>query len=281
MCNPIEAPLRSLFERLTLLNGFLHVLDAQSKTVLSTLRRHEESGAVELPPVWYASRILLEDIADIPNDLWRRFAATPHTFLINATNAEEEFNAISETINLFLVSQAYESFETFLLDTVAHLHFAQPDTADDRKKRKWEKRNGPTASLDNWKAYVRDIYRGKNNMPLLNWIGTLAPDLLQVEDKNTLQMPLRRWFATASEIRHAATHSSGLVKDDRFKPLPPLEQKLLLACFPVLAVDNGHALHLDIKSAGKALEVFHNYAYAIHKSLSIAYTVTPAYSDAP
>jgi len=283
MSNPIEKPLQNYFQRLTTLNGVLHVIKSQSEIALSRLKRHESDAAQALP-IWYGSRVLLEDIGDIPSDLWRRFRPTEHVFVIHHEDAEEAFADILERINLFIVSQAYEAYETFLFDSVAYLHHSQPATADKRKLKEWaNKGNGYPSTVEDWCRYVRgrDTYRGKNNSKLLRWIRNLAPQVEKVENEkqNTLRVNLQDWFAAATEGRHAATHSNGLVKTERVRLLSRQKQAVLRSYFAGVNSPDGYVLHLDTESAGRALQVFHSYAYAIHKSLSIEHDQVPAYAS--
>lgn len=277
MSNPIEKPLQNYFQRLTTLNGVLHVIKSQSEIALSRLKRHESDAAQALP-IWYGSRVLLEDIGDIPSDLWRRFRPTDHSFVIHPEDAEEAFADILERINLFIVSQAYEACETFLFDSVAYLHHSQPATVDENKLEKWDKKNSHPSTLEDWRRYVRATYRGKNNRKLLCWIRHLAHKVAEIEKQNTLRMNLKDWFTAASEVRHAATHSTGLIKTERFRLLSKQEQAVLRSCFPGVDDPDGYDLHLNTKSVGRALIVFHNYAYAIHKGLCIKYGYIPAYA---
>lgn len=278
MTNPIAQPLESFFARITLLNGTLQVVESQSSTTLSLLREYESDPTSQPPPFLYGSRVLLEDIGVIPGDRWRRSKPTEHRFLVKSEDVETEFQRVSETVNLLLVAQGYEAFETFMLDSVAYLHCAVRGSADPEKLRKWEGKYSPAVSLEDWQAYARWGYRGRNNGPLLDWIATLAPDVEVIEESNTLQMPLRRWFAAATEVRHAAIHSSGLVKADTLADLDPLVRNLLMVAFPGVSTSGGYVLHLSKDSVRHALEAFHNYGYAIHKGLSVKNGFQPAYS---
>lgn len=278
MNNPIEKPLHDYFQRLTTLNGVLNVIKSQSEIALSRLKRHKSDAAQTLP-IWYGSRVLLEDIGDIPSDLWRQFRPTEYAFVIYHEDAEEAFAEILERIDLFIVSQAYEAYETFLFDSVAYLHYSEPSTADKKKLEKWDKKNSHPCSLEDWRNHTRGTYRGKNNRELLCWIRHLAPQVEKVETGNTLGMDLKEWFAAASEVRHAATHSNGLIKTESVGRLSNDAQAVLRDQFPGIDTADGYHLHLDTKSARETLQVFHNYAYAIHKSLSLKYGHVPAYAS--
>ena len=279
MDNPIEKPLHDYFQRLTTLNGILYVIKSQSEIALSRLKRHESDAAQSLP-IWYGSRVLLEDIGDIPSDLWRRFRPTKDVFVIHHEDAEEAFADILEHINLFIVSQAYEAYETFLFDSVAYLHYSEPATRTDKKRlEKWDKKNSHPSSLEDWRNYARGTYRGKNNRELLCWIRRLAPQVEKVETGNTLGMNLQDWFEAVSEVRHAVTHSNGLIKTENVGRLSSDAQAVLRNQFSGIDTADGYHLHLDTKSAREALQVFHNYAYAIHKSLSLKHGHVPAYAS--
>lgn len=278
MSNPVEEPLDGFFNRITALDGVLNVIKSQSSIALSTLKRHESNNPQTLPKIWLGCRVLLEDIGDIPDDRWRRFHPTDHVFVIRSEDAEQAYADILERINLFVVSQAYEAYETFLLDSVAYLHCAAPATVDKRKQKKWGEKHGPLSTKEQYRQYVRGTYRGKNNSKLLSWIRKLASQVEGVEKHNTLTMDLQDWFAATSEVRHAATHSYGVVKAERMRHLSEQQKAILRSRFPGVDGPDGYVLHLDTKSAERALGTFHNYAYAIHKSLSIEYGFPPAYA---
>jgi len=278
MSNPIEKPLQNCFERLNTLNGALHMIKSQSDIALSRLKSHVSDKAQER--LLYGSRLLLEDIGNIPSDLWRQFHPTNYVFVVRGKDLEQAFADIIEHMNLLIVSQGYETFETFLFDSVAYLHYAQPATANSKKLEKWvNKGNSYPSTLEDWSQYVRAKYRGKNDRDLLSWIRRLASHVSEVEKQNTLRMDLREWFAAVSEVRHAATHSKGLIKREKGNSLSTVGQAILRSQFPGMESTNGYDLHLDTKSSGRALEVFQDYAYAIHKSLSIEYDQVPAYTS--
>ena len=92
---------------------------------------------------------------------------------------------------MLVVSQAYEAYETFLLDSVACLHHAKPDTVHKKEQEKWSKKCGPLSTKEQYRRYVRYTYRGKNNSDLLSWIRELAPQVEKIERHNTLTMNLR------------------------------------------------------------------------------------------
>ena len=272
--NPIEKPLDDCLQRLTTLNGVLHVIKSQGNITLARLKNHGSNNTL-----LYASKLLLEDIGTIPDDLWRQFSSTGHDFVVRGEDVERTFADILEHINLFIVSQAYEAYETFLLDSVAYLHYSQPTTVDKKKLEKWDEKHNHPSTLEDWHRYSRDTYRGKNNRGLLSWIRQLAPQVEKVETRNTLGMDLKEWFAAASEVRHAATHSNGFIKGENVDRLSCVGQAVLRKQFPGIDTADGYHLHLDTKSAREALEVFHNYAYAIHKSLSLGHGLVPAYAS--
>jgi len=273
--NPIEKPLDDCLPRLTTLNGVLHVIKSQGNITLARLKNRGSNSTL-----LYASKLLLEDIGSIPDDLWRQFSSTGHDSVVRGEDVERTFADILEHINLFIVSQAYEAYETFLLDSVAYLHYSQPATADKQKLEKWaHKGNNDPSTLEDWSHYVRHTYRGKNNRELLSWIRQLALQVEKVETWNTLGMDLKEWFAAASEVRHAATHSNGLIKRENVDRLSCVGQAVLRKQFPGIDTADGYHLDLDTKSAREALQVFHNYAYAIHKSLSLGHSLVPVYAS--
>jgi hypothetical protein len=279
MGNPLQTPLDVLFGRITALNGALRVIEAQSRIALDTLKRHKSSDATALPDIWHGSRVLLEDIGDFPDDGWRRFKATAHAFVVRTEDAETAAGEILELIALFAVAQAYEAFETFLFDSVACLHCAKPSTADKRKQAEWAKKCGSPSTREQYRQYARDSYRGRNNAEVLSLIRSLARQVRQVEERNTLATDLRDWLEVASEVRHAATHSSGVLGKERRRRLSRQQEGVLRDWFPGEDRPDGYVLHLDTKSTERALMTFHNYAYAVHKSLSIEHGFRPAYTD--
>ena len=276
--NPIEKPLEDCLQQLTTLNGVLHVIKSQGDMALARLKSYDSSRVQQR--LLYASRLLLEDIGSIPDDLWRQFSSTGHDFVVRGEDVEQAFADILERMNLYIVSQAYETYETFLFDSVAYLHYSEPATRTDKKRlEKWDKKNSHPSSLEDWQNYARGTYRGKNNRELLCWIRCLASQVADIEKQNTLRMNLHDWFEAASEVRHAATHSSGLIKTENVGRLSRDAQAVLRNQFPGIDTADGYHLHLDTKSAREALQVFHNYAYAIHKSLSLKHGYVPAYAS--
>lgn len=278
MANPLGKPLERLFARLTVLNGLLTTTDSLISTGKSQFEELVVSNSSNLSEAFFGSRLLLEDIADLPADGWQEFQPTVHSYNFRIDEIGRIAEEILEKINLFAFSQGYEAFETFLLDSVAYLYHSKSITADPSKVEKWLEDHLSLLSKDEWCSYVRYFYRGSNNSKLLRFLRKLAPQIKRVEECNTTCANLQNWFSVASQVRHAATHSSGVIKQDRWTRLAGEKQKVLKNSFPGKIVSSGYELHMDKNSASQNLQLLHNYAYAIHKELSKRYGYCPAYS---
>ncbi|MBT4309824.1 MAG: hypothetical protein HOD49_05360 [Anaerolineae bacterium] len=125
------------------------------------------------------------------------------------------------------VAQGYEAFETFLKDIIAiyvqnNIATISPEilkTLTPSKKKNQELLSLGYSQIDYeyWRAGVASA-RWNNNDILIQIKNKLSPRLKNVELNNQPSIDLVEWFDIVSEVRHAVTHSNGIIKPERQKP---------------------------------------------------------------
>lgn len=212
--HPLDSPLRRLFDRVATLRFQL----LQSETAAANFarmveeakRRFQEHGG----KLWTGSALVIRDLAlwaDDPHCHEEFFTVARQTAV--ADECLELPQVMRHTARNWTMAQAYESFETFLKDVLAAALLHDPSLADQKKllahKRCTQDFDG--SKLSQWRAFVEGRYRGTNNSELFALARQLAPPLAAAEMNNRAKVNLVAWYSVWSALRHAITHSSGVL----------------------------------------------------------------------
>lgn len=267
--NPLAPPVEELFARLNLLYGLIFHLKSQLDSFRKmTLHQLEKSG-FDVSVIRAGSAVVIRDLTEWPEDNWARYYPTG-----SFTSQGEEYLQMVDVLltgeSAWVVSQAYEAFETFLKDIAGFYLYLHPDCADERKLRKAEGNLSSSGLRSNeieyWRRFTRLAYR--SNDALLDYLGGIAPEIEKAEQHNNRGIDLTDWFAAVSEVRHAVVHSSMIVKPSRLDRLSNGARRLLVDCFPGSNTDAGYQLSIGVKKAKFALKLFGEYALLVFKCLS-------------
>ncbi len=253
--NPFLVPLRRLFKDLSLLRGLRAHLEVQLVICRSTAA-----------PLSIGSWLVVSDLTARPDD-WtlreypvERFDSTCEDF------GKLALDHICRNAS-WVVAQAWERFESFLLDIGATYLVSYDSTEIDFKgKEKYFTKEGLPSDFASWRRFAKSQYRGRNNKELLDFLRSLAPHLREAEGANDLKLDLVAWYETVALVRHAVTHSDCVVAGS----LGELKAKALRQNFSGELGEQGYKLLVRPSEADDALQTFATYGFSVFKSLSIA-----------
>jgi hypothetical protein len=176
---------------------------------------------------------------------------------------------VTRRFSCFSVAQGYETFETFLKDTVARYLYLHPSAAKDKDIEKFEQeyKNMDRSNVKHWMELVRSTrvtYGGHANEKLFNFLRKNVPKLENAEHVNNRGMDLIKWYKAASVARHAITHSRLEIPHKAWKYLDKKDKTF----FPCKNQGERHFLTIKRKHAEECLSMFAEYGFLIFKCLS-------------
>lgn len=129
-------------------------------------------------------------------------------FLVEAQESKHLAQSFRSRHAAWTVAQAYEAFETFLLDLAAASLRTWPNKIDVQKRKNFERPHGQSFDLDDQESlrrFVAKQYRDNGEkLTLLLRLGRLQEEY---EAANRHGFSLRDWFCVMTKLRHAVTHS--------------------------------------------------------------------------
>lgn len=266
--NPLEPALDNLFERLNFYNFLITYIDKRLTNLKSDIeRRAGKSEKVGVEDLMHGTSLIITDLSGPTDGGW--------LYQYSTGNFDVEGEDYLQMLNEFVgreaervVAQGYEAFETYLYDVTARFCDAKSEQSlVDHFKGNLPK--APDRDLEAWKKAVRGVYRRKPNSDLVDLIRNLGQDLGKAEvHTNNRGLDLARWYQIAGEVRHAVTHSEGVISSKVIEGFDRKEIRVLRKNYPGAKTDEGYALQLDVDSAQQALRTFAEYGYSIFKALS-------------
>lgn len=266
--NPLEPALENLFERLNFYNFLIAYIDKRLTDLKNDIeRRAGESEKIGVEDLMHGTSLIITDLSGPTDDGWLYQYPTGNFDV----EGEDYLQMLDEFVGREaerVVAQGYEAFETYLYDVTARFCDANSEQSlVDHFKGNLPK--APDRNLEVWKKAVRGVYRRKPNSDLVDLIRNLGQDLEKAEvHTNNRGLDLVRWYQITGEVRHAVTHSEGVISSKVIEGLDRKEIRVLRKNYPGAKTDEGYALQLDVDSAQEALRTFAEYGYAIFKALS-------------
>jgi len=261
--NPLRPVLDQFYQRLTALQGVLFHLKTQLhgyRDMLVDPSQGEDSG---LGRLFCGTRLVISDLTEWPAHGWR-VNYPLQAFFSQGRQYVDMIDLIIRNHSQWTISQAYETFETYLYDVVASYLYHGQTCIEPALQKRLQRPPQDTSTL---RQAVRQVYRGKQNRQIFAYLRRLAPELQQAEANNNRGMDLREWYEVVSEVRHAITHADSLIKSARTSAWGKPRLSLLNACFPGTGTAGGYRLSLEHDSATKALTMFAEYALQVDKYL--------------
>jgi hypothetical protein len=268
--NPIQAPLDDLFLHLNILNGLLFHLESHLENLRKLFKESIVKSNIDPSYIFAGASLVIRDLTERPENKWAVYYPSGRFF----SQGEEEYlqkgNDLLCREATWTISQGYEAFETFLKDITATYVFIHREHADAEKLEKLDpmlrKELLEPTDVEYWKEFIRKAY--SKNVDLLKFLRKIAPELDEVEKRNSRNIDLTEWYVVVTEVRHAATHSNMLIKSEKMRSWSQERHELLNHFFPGTYIDGNYRLEPGRKDAETNLVLFAEYAFGVFKSLS-------------
>src|SRR6266542_6317608 len=203
---------------------------------------------------------------------------TGYSYRFRTSDLKEEIDIILSKEYCLTLSQAYEVFETYLIELYTELLLFFPEHLVTLKVLS-TKLHLPKTSL---KEYIKEkIGREKNNRKFINSSRKLSKHFTQHETKNIYNINISTWFDLVSELRHNIVHNRQVVSDKLLLFLKDYERaKLFSKYFARKNTYDGVIIFLTKDNFHKNNALLNEFAYFIFKSLSIDNNLDPTYKKA-
>jgi hypothetical protein len=197
----LEEIFRKYMEEITFLNGELVI-------VKSTLKYYyKDFSEQDKYEEWIGSISPYRDIRIKEG----HFGVGDFSSSLNKKNLSRVFKRIESRESLFILSQCYETFESFLKRILVKYIESNPDKIELIPKYKYFYESSLSAS-----EFINNLQRqGKNNRILFWVIRKFSEDFGKIETDNFYKLKFNIWFDLISDIRHIIVHQR-LRPDDKF-----------------------------------------------------------------
>lgn len=142
-------------------------------------------------------------------------------FIIQSGKTQKSELELNALFSRFSVCQAYESFESFLKDSLTTFLYFNPSAVEVKEWARFEKSNIAHTfnekNISYYRAFVNHSYKGNNNKELFKLMRRLDPSFSEKEKHGRFMTNLTKWFEEVSVYRHKATHQSMCVEFDDIK----------------------------------------------------------------
>jgi hypothetical protein len=169
------------------------------------------------------------------------------------------------------LAQSYEAFETFVKDTAAAYLVRHPESLSQAAWRTSAARRAKApknGALDAWRTYVRQTYVNDFES-LLKRLRLSCQRFSDAERSNQLGADFAEWFRAVTEVRHAATHTNGVIKRDRLARLSPAARRHLAVYLEGQVTTAQAHLTVTRELAMRTIEYIAAYGFQLFKTLSI------------
>jgi hypothetical protein len=270
--NPLNAPLYDLFLHLNTLNGLLLNINDQLNSFEKSYRQSISETSFGISSIYSGSSIAIRDLTEWPENSVAKYYSCGAPFSVKGEEYFELIKILIAREASWTISQAYEAFETFLKNTLILLLLENPELAEIKKieKFKLDKKRGDLKESDFsfWEEYLKYYY--KTNSLKLKFLRKICPAIYKSETENNRTIDLNNWFAVVEEVRHSATHSNFIVKNNRMGHWTRAKNEMLKNHFHGRELWYGYILNTTIEDAKFSLILFSEYSFQIYKFLLIS-----------
>lgn len=269
--NILNAPLYDLFIHLNTLNGLLLNINDQLNSFEKLYRKSILEASFDISSIYSGSSIVIRDLTEWPENGVAKYYSCGAPFSVKGEEYFELIKILMVRETSWTISQAYEAFETFLKNILLILLSENPELLDKKMfdKFKSNKKNLlHKTDFDFLKAYLDSYY--KTNTLKFKYLRKICPDIYKGETKNNRAIDLNNWFAVVEEVRHSATHSNFIIKNNRMKDWSKANKAMLQKYFHGIESYYGYKLNVTIEDAKFSLILFSEYSFQIYKFLSIS-----------
>ena len=201
---------------------------------------------------------------------------TGFRYMLNYSNLEREIENTLSSLYLLSLSQAYEVFETYLIDIFTELLLLFPMHIVTTNLFS-ESFIIPREILRN--QIKQKIGREKNNKGYLIALRKLSQHYKDNESDNIYNCKMGLWFDILSEVRHDSIHNRQIISNNFFELLKNHEQELYFnKYFDKRNTALETVIHLTKDKFHINLNLLNDFAVFIFKSLSLDNSLNPKYA---
>ena len=187
-----------------------------------------------------------------------------YSYLITTDNLENEIKDVVSQHCCFAVSQAYEVFESFLIEILTEF------LLNNQEKLKLIKFVSEDIIL---KETIRNMMKQNqrtNNKGLLSMIRKISPHFRKHESKNIYKVDMTQWFDLVSMIRHTLVHNRQIISPKLLAYLDTQKANAMFdRHFQRKKIGNNVCVFLEKNITSDILNWLNAFAYFIFGSLSL------------
>jgi len=264
--NPFRLYLKKLFKQLSIINGLYHVVHSQVQQKMKSFKETDKEDRLQ---TFLGAALVYRDLIDLVDT--RKFAK-PHIvnpFTVRGDDFFAVYKLVVENEGGLSIFQAYEAFESFLINIMEYLLANHKKYLDQRKiehykKAKGEKHLGSELLRD----FIKYEYRDNNEK--LRFLRKVFTLIEKCEKSNYKNINHKNWFKVLTMVRHAVVHSNFTIKPTGLNRLSLIDKEILSKYFPGTLEKNGfYRLGLDYKSMRDNFEIMCDYSYLLIRSISV------------
>ena len=188
-----------------------------------------------------------------------------YKYSINVDDLENEIIDVISQQSCFAVSQAYEIFETYIIEILTEYLFQNQNSL--QTVRFVIEEGVPL------RPAIRNMVKNnqkKNNRGLLSMMRKLSPTFKEFEVKNIHEINISNWFDLLSMIRHILVHNRQVVSQRFLKYLQESNaSEMFERHFKQKNVGGNICIFLEKNNASDIIDWLSTFAHFIFKSLSI------------
>jgi hypothetical protein len=186
------------------------------------------------------------------------------SYEMGVDNMANEIKDIISQQSCFAVSQAYEAFETFLIELTTEYLFHNQGQLKFLKFT-----NGNLILL---RETIRDMVKrsqGVNNKGLLAMIRKISPHFRSHEAKNIYKVNISQWFDLVTMIRHTLVHNRQVISNRLLMYIEKQKaNEMFNKHFKRKSINNNVCIYLEKSTASDIINWLNTFAHFIFVGLS-------------
>lgn len=260
--NEILSPLNTFLQRIAYLQGTLLHFEVALK---SYSKNYNNKATINGHILGY--RLIIGDLTGPSDNGWKITFPTDATHSVKLDELDNEISGFIERETNYSLSQALESFSTFLKDILADY---LEQNVKDAIKYKVILENDSTKNI-NWKSKIREFNPWANNDKLFKLLRKISTDFKNSELNNNSSINLKDWLKSYSFFRHKVIHSIGSFSttDSDYENLNDNNIKYLKRFFHFKEKNGKLFFEINRQESYRNFELLAEYAFLIFKELSI------------
>jgi len=194
-----------------------------------------------------------------------------YSYEITVDTLENEIEDIISKKAGFSISQAYEVFESFLIEILTSYF-----SVNQLKMAEVGISQGNLILLPDTIRGIIKTRQRTNNKGLISMTRKLSPYYQQFETKNIYKLNFSQWFDMLSMVRHTLVHNRQVISKKLLEYLSKHKaEKMFEMHFERKRIDNAICVFLKKDKAVDVLFRLNDYAHLIYKSLCVEAKLTP------